>query len=197
MRRHISYSVLIISLCLGLACFASAQVSLIQLSEDTFTNPSSQHATEVEPSAFSWGSTTVAAFQVARIHDGVGADIGFATTTDGGAHWANGYLPGITIFQGNGLYQAASDAAVAYDALHGVWLISTLPIGSDTAVAVSRSTDGINWSHPNFVTKTGGPDKNWIVCDNSPSSKFYGHCYSEWDSTDAGDFIQMSTSTDG
>jgi hypothetical protein len=95
------------------------------------------------------------------------------------------------------MYQAASDAAVAYDALHGVWLISTLPIGNSTAVAVSRSTNGINWSNPSFVTKTGGPDKNWIVCDNTPASKFYGHCYSEWDSTNAGDLIQMSTSTDG
>lgn len=177
---------------------ASAQVSLVQLSEDTFTNPSSQHMTEVEPGAFTWGSTIVTAFQVARIFGGGGADIGFATSTDGGAHWTNGYLPGITIFQGNGTYQAASDAAVAYDALHGVWLISTLPIGTNsTAVAVSRSTDGINWSNPFFVTKTGGPDKNWIVCDNTATSKFYGHCYSEWDNTNSGDLIQMSTSTDG
>lgn len=181
---------------LALASLSSAQVTLVQLSEDTFTNTSSQHATEVEPGAFTWGSTTVTAFQVARIFGGGGADIGFATTTDGGAHWTNGFLPGLTIFQG-GTYQAASDAAVAYDALHGVWLISTLPIGANTAVAVSRSTDGIHWSNPNFVTKLGSPDKNWIVCDNTSTSKFYGHCYSEWDSTSGGDLLQMSTSTDG
>jgi len=177
------------------ASVVSAQVSLVQISQDNFTNMSSQHMTEVEPGAFTWGSTTVAAFQVARIFGGGGADIGFATTTDGGAHWTNGYLPGITIFQGNGTYSAASDAAVAYDALHGVWLISTLPIANSTAVAVSRSTDGINWSNPFFVTKTGGPDKNWIVCDNTAASKFYGHCYSEWDNSNG--LIQMSTSTDG
>ncbi len=188
---------LAMAMCLALASLAPAQVNLTQLSEDTFTNISSQHATEVEPSAFTWGSTTVTAFQVARISGGGGADIGFATTTDGGAHWTNGYLPGITIFQGNGTYSAASDAAVAYDALHGVWLISTLPIGNSTAVAVSRSTDGIHWSNPSFVTKSGGPDKNWIVCDNTATSKHYGNCYSEWDSTSAGEFIQMSTSTDG
>ncbi|HUM06181.1 MAG TPA: sialidase family protein [Terriglobales bacterium] len=176
---------------------ASAQVSLVQLSEDTFTNTSSQHMTEVEPGAFTWGSTIVTAFQVARIFGGGGADVGFATSTDGGVHWTNGYLPGITIFQGAGTYQAASDAAVAYDALHGVWLISTLPIGSATAVAVSRSTDGIHWGNPFFVTKAGSPDKNWIVCDNTATSKFYGHCYSEWDNTNSGDLIQMSTSTDG
>ncbi|HEY1400544.1 MAG TPA: sialidase family protein [Terriglobales bacterium] len=195
-RRYALFAVTL-AVCLASASFAPAQVSLTQLSEDTFTNASSQHATEVEPGAFTWGSTTVTAFQVARIFGGGGADIGFATSTNGGQTWTSGYLPGLTIYQGNGMYQAASDAAVAYDALHGVWLISTLPIGNSTAVAVSRSTDGINWSNPSFVTKLGGPDKNWIVCDNTLASNFYGHCYSEWDSTNAGDLIQMSTSTDG
>jgi hypothetical protein len=51
---------------------------------------------------------------------------------------------------------AASDAAVAYDALHGVWLISTLPIGNNTSVAVSRSTDGIDWGNPITVTGSAG-----------------------------------------
>src|SRR5215831_19133514 len=196
-RRSALLAVFIVVTLATSAVLSQAQVGLLQLSDDTFTNRTSQHMTEVEPSAFTWGSTIVTAFQVARISGGGGADIGFATSTDGGAHWTNGYLPGITIFQGNGTYQAASDAAVAYDALHGVWLISTLPIGNSTAVAVSRSTDGINWSNPFFATTAGGPDKNWIVCDNSPASKFYGHCYSEWDSTNSGDLIQMSTSTDG
>ncbi len=195
--RRYALFVVSLAICLAVASSAPAQVSLTQLSEDTFTNNTSQHATEVEPGAFTWGSTIVTAFQVARIFSGGGADIGFATSTNGGQTWTNGYLPGITVFQGNGTYQAASDAAVAYDALHGVWLISTLPIGNNTAVAVSRSIDGINWSNPNFVTKAGNPDKNWIACDNTAASPFYGHCYSEWDSTNAGDLIQMSTSTDG
>ena len=177
--------------------FAPAQVTLTQLSQDTFTDSPSQHATEVEPGAFSWGSTIVTAFQVARIYGGGGADIGFATSTNGGTTWTNGYLPGITIYQGNGTNDAASDAAVAYDALHNVWLISVLPIGNNTSVAVSRSTDGINWSNPIWVTTLGSPDKNWIVCDNTATSKYYGHCYSEWDDTMNGDLIEMSTSTDG
>jgi hypothetical protein len=176
--------------------FAQAQVSLTQLSEDTFTDTPSQHATEVEPSTFSYGSTIVSAFQVARIFGGGGADIGFATSTNGGVTWTNGYLPGITIYQG-GTNSAASDAAVAYDALHNVWLISTLPIGNNTSVAVSRSTDGINWSKPIAVTGSSSADKNWIVCDNTATSPYYGHCYSEWDDTSQSDLIRMSTSTDG
>ena len=159
--------------------------------------PSSQHQSEVEPGAFSYGSTIVTAFQVARIYDGGGADIGFATSTDGGLTWTNGFLPGLTVYDGNGQSSAASDAAVAYDALHSVWLISVLPIGNNTSVAVSRSFDGINWSNPISVTTQGSPDKNWIACDNTPTSKYYGHCYSEWDDTDQGDLIEMSTSTDG
>jgi hypothetical protein len=176
--------------------FAQAPVSLTQLSEDTFTDTPSQHDTEVEPSTFSYGSTMVSAFQVARIHDGGGADIGFATSTNGGVTWTNGYLPGITIYQG-GTNSAASDAAVAFDALHNVWLISTLPIGNNTSVAVSRSTDGIKWSNPIAVTGSSSADKNWIVCDNTATSPYYGHCYSEWDDTSLGDLIRMSTSTDG
>jgi hypothetical protein len=190
-------SLLIVFLILVLAGSASAQVSLIQLSQDTFTNQASQHQSEVEPGAYSYGSTIVTAFQVARIYSGGGADIGFATSNDGGNTWVNGYLPGLTIYEGNGPYEAASDPAVAYDALHGVWLISVLPIGNNTSVAVSRSFDGVNWSNPVPVTNLGSPDKNWIACDSTPTSKFYGRCYSEWDDTSQGDLIMMSTSTDG
>src|SRR5208337_5616853 len=119
------------------AVFARAQVTLTQLSEDTFTDSPSQHDTEVEPGTFSYGSTIVSAFQVARIYGGGGADVGFATSTNGGQTWTNGYLPGITIYEGNGLNEAASDASVAYDALHKIWLISTLPIdrNGNTSVA--------------------------------------------------------------
>jgi hypothetical protein len=40
-------------------------------------------------------------------------------------------------------------------------------------------------------------DKNWTVCDNTPSSPFYGHCYTEFDNFGQGDLEYMSTSTDG
>ncbi len=188
-----------------LVCFAITMTSVPaqgqslfrQLSQDSFTNQSSQHMTEVEPGAFAWGPTIVTAFQVGRISGGGGADIGFATSTNGGISWINGYLPGMTTYGGGGTNTAASDAAVVYDAKHGVWLICTLPIGNDTYVAVSRSTDGIHWDNPIYVTRSGSPDKNWINCDNTPTSPYYGNCYAEWDSTELGDFMQMSTSSDG
>ena len=172
---------------------SQAQLTLRKISVDNFTNPASQHKSEVEPDSYSWGSTIVSAFQVARIHDGGGADIGFSTSTDGGATWTMGYLPGLTNNYKNGPFSAASDASVAFDAKHGQWLISALPLGNAADVSVSRSVDGIHWGRPIPVDRSGGDDKNWIVCDNTSTSPFYGNCYSEWDTPT----IFMSTSSDG
>jgi hypothetical protein len=172
-------------------------VPLTRLSTDPYANASSQHATEVEPDTFAFGSTMVSAFQVGRVFGGGGADIGFATSTDGGTTWSSGFLPGITTFQGGGTFSAVSDAAVAFDAAHGQWLISSLALGGTFQVVVNRSPDGINWGNPITVTATGSPDKNWIVCDNTATSPFFGHCYVEWDDPPSGDTIEMSTSTDG
>lgn len=172
------------------------EIPLTRLSTDTFTNSSSQHATEVEAGTFAFGSTIVSAFQVGRIFSGGGADIGFATSTDAGGHWVNGFLPGITIFEG-GTFLAVSDPVVAFDAAHGVWLIATLPIGPGDQVAVSRSADGVNWGDPILVSTTLDADKDWITCDNSSTSPFFGHCYVQWDDPAEAGLIWMSTSSDG
>ncbi len=174
--------------------------SLVRLSTDTFTNNTSQHATEVEADTFAFGSTIVSAFQVGRRAQGGGAaDIGFATSTDGGATWESGFLPGITIFQGSGAANAASDPSVAYDAAHNVWIIAVLTIfdpGGLSGVAVSRSPDGISWNFP--VTVSTGPeaDKSWVVCDNGVTSPFFGHCYVQWEDINTG-ILAVSISTDG
>jgi hypothetical protein len=174
-------------------------IPLTRLSTDSFTNTASQHATEVEPDTFAFGSTLVSAFQVGRIFSGGGADIGFATSIDGGTSWTNGLLPDITTFQGGGVFSGASDASVAYDAAHAIWLIASLGLGTEDTVLVSRSTDGINWGSPITVAAGGAPDKNWIVCDNTAGSPFYGHCYIEWDdsSSSGRDLLHMNTSSDG
>ena len=174
-----------------------AQGIFRQLSQDSFTNQSSQHMTEVEPGAFANGPVIVTAFQVARISSGGGADIGWATSLNAGISWTNGYLPGLTQWEGGGPNSAASDAAVAYDAKHGQWLICTLPIGNFDTVAVNRSSDGIHWGNPIYVITNQDADKNWITCDNTPSSPHYGNCYVEWDNPDVGDLLYMSTSSDG
>ncbi|HKD86070.1 MAG TPA: sialidase family protein [Terriglobales bacterium] len=177
----------------------SPVAGLKQLSSDSFTNSQSQHATEVEPGMAASGSTLVTAFQVGRIYGGGAADIGFATSTDAGASWSNGLLPGITQFE-SGTYIAVSDPSVAYDQAHSVWIIASLAIASGTdIVVVSRSSDAHNWNNPITVSSTPDADKNWITCDNNSASPFFGHCYVEWDdpSKPANGLIWMSTSTDG
>lgn len=186
---------------------AQAQFTLVKISEDRFTNPDSVHRTEVEPDTFAWGNTIVSAYHVARRPGSVGwgsADVGWSTSTDGGKTWKAGYLPGLTINYKEGTYGAAADPSVAYDAKHGVWLISTLPLaglnqnsGLIGDVAVSRSKDGLHWGNPIPIDTTHLDDKNWTVCDNTPTSPFYGHCYTEWDQAFGSGDVLMSTSTDG
>src|SRR5580693_3895088 len=141
---------LAVAIALAMVIPAGAQSDLVKLSTDTFHNSDSDHHTEVEPDTCAWGSTIVSGFQVARVPDGGGADVGFATSTDGGKTWTSGYLPGLTDHYKGGSFTAASDASVAYDAKHGQWLISTLPIVNNNgeAVATSRSADGIHWGKP-------------------------------------------------
>ena len=192
-------------LTLFLAVNAAAQVTLTEISNDTFTNTTSQHDTEVEPASHSEGSTIVSVFQMGRFFDGGSSDIGFATSTDGGTTWTHGNLPGITKIEGTGKYDRASDPSVTYNAKFKLWLAEVLALSETggahgAAVLVSSSTDGITWNNPatvSIVESGGFYDKPWIGCDNHSTSPFYGNCYVEWDDFAQFDLIEMSTSTDG
>ena len=177
---------------------------LTRISSDPFTNTTSFHKTELEPDTFASGSTIVSAFQVGRFQNGGASDIGWATSLDGGGSWTHGFLPGLTFqVDPTSPYERVSDASVAYDAKHNTWLISSIPLLPNTAVPtvfISRSTDGgLTWGNPiNAVPLgTGDFDKNWSVCDNTPTSPFFGNCYTEYDNFAAGDLEQMVTSSDG
>src|SRR5579859_3321749 len=208
LRRGTALAVaLLLTLTSTLTAFANP--TLLQISADPFTNPPTsttlydQHKTEVEPDTFAEGSTLVSTFQVGRVFDGGASDIGFATSTNGGSTFTRGFLPGTTSFSTPaGIYARTSDASVAFDAKHQVWLISFLglfPNGSNSVdVLVSRSTDGLTWSNPIAVNNDGHfNDKNWTVCDNTSTSPFFGHCYTEFDDVNQGDLELVSTSTDG
>jgi len=194
---------------------AFAAVSLTQISSDPFVqgtcaaNAITNHHTEVEPDTFSNGSTIVATFQVGRVFDGGACDIGFATSANNGGSWTSGLLPCITkfVFTGCGAltqYDRVSDPSVAFDAKHGHWLISSLPLLEaggvhGAALVSSSSTDatGTVWNNPVTIQTGADLDKNWTVCDNTPSSPFYGNCYTQWDDHAAGNKVQLSTSSDG
>jgi BNR repeat protein len=190
--------------------FVAYAATALQISADPFTqatcvaSATTNHHTEVEPDTFSNGSTIVAAFQVGRVFDGGSCDIGFATSTNNGGTWANGLLPGTTVFATPaGPYSRISDPSVAFDASHNTWLIASLALSGTTgaAVLVSQSTNGgASWANPVVVHAASGSenlDKEWVACDNTSTSAFFGHCYIEWDNNGAGNLLQMSTSTNG
>src|SRR3954463_4254319 len=132
--------VLGVGLTAALAFAPAAEAAVTPISTDPFTqatckaSSTTNHQTLVEPDSFSNGSTIVAAHQVGRIYDGGACAIGFATSTNNGASWTSGLLPGITKWAGGGRNDRATDASVAYDAAggvdaaHGVWLVSSLTL---------------------------------------------------------------------
>jgi len=189
----------------SLAFGSSSQVTLVQLSQDPYTNgPPSEHKTQVEPDTFFYGSTIVSAFQSGRFFGAGASNIGWATSTDDGATWQHGFLPGTTPYATPpGPYGRLSDSTVSFDARHNTWLIASLAMNMGArgiAIIVNQSTDGgLTWNNPVAVasTQTNDLDKDWIVCDNTSTSQFYGNCYVEWDDFDNGSIVQMSTSSDG
>src|SRR5437870_980900 len=145
-RRWRRALVLAVAGVLTMAGVAGANVALTQVSSDPYTNPTSQHATEVEPDTFAAGGTVVATFQVGRFFSGGSSDIGFVRSGNGGKTWGSpGFLPGLTFNSGASTspYERVSDPSVAYDAVHKTWLISSIPLlpsRSVPTVFVSRST---------------------------------------------------------
>lgn len=178
------------------------QVKLTQVSSDPFTNPGSQHATEVEPDIFAFGGTIVGAYQTGRFYSGGASDIGWATSANGGTSWQHGMLPGVTTHLGGGRWSRVSDPSVVYDAKFRTWMISGLGVSSrgiGLGVSVSRSPDGLHWGKPviAFASQQNFYDKDWITCDNHASSPHYGSCYIEADIASNADEVIMSTSRDG
>jgi hypothetical protein len=128
--------------------------------------------------------------EVAVAHDcrfatGGAVDIFYAWTNDGGAHWHQSRLPGLTRAVG-GTYDRASDPVVAFGADGSVYVSSlVLDVSCPGAVAVSRSTDGgATFGAPVLVQQSNTcaliDDKNWLVTDTQPGSPFFGRIYQFW-----------------
>lgn len=171
-----------------------------QLSRDPYLEPEGQHQTQVEPDSFSYGATMVVVFQSGRYFEGASSNIGWATTRDAGRTWRAGFVPSLTAGSSPpGRADKASDPVVAYDALHGLWLISSLTVTAGrTGLVTSRSADGVSWSEPIVAAADSAEDydKQWLVCDNWASSPLRGTCYlSYYDA--AIERIATRRSTDG
>jgi hypothetical protein len=209
-KRTVPALTIVVVLALVAFPMLAANAATLQIAADPFTQATCQasavtnHQASVEPDSFSNGSTIVAAYQVGRIYDGGACATGFATSTNNGATWTTGLLPGLTKYSGGGTFDRATDPAVAYDAQDNAWMISSLVLSEaggvkGVAIYTSRSTDGgLTWGTPVLTNNDSlSPDKNWIVCDNTATSPFFGNCYTQWDDNGAGNKLYMSTSTDG
>jgi hypothetical protein len=174
-----------------------------QLSTDPFSGDGAQHATQVEPDTYAFGSSVVATFQSGRFFaDGGSSALGFATSQDAGQTWTSGFLPNLTVATG-GTAARATDPSVAFDAQHNVWLIAAETLTGAgppfmVGYSVSRSTSGgLSWSNP-IVAAPPPLDKGWIACDNWPTSPHFGTCYLVYlDTTTSISPLEMVHSTDG
>ena len=151
---------------------ADCEVVARRIARDTTSvGGGAQHGTIVEPDSSAFGSTIVAAFQVGRVRGGGAGTIGWASSRDAGRTWRSGTLPGVG---------HASDPTVAFDQIHGVWLVVTLGItDGPTSLDVSRSSDGRTWSRAASALSAPSAafDKEWIFCDNGAASPRRGTCY--------------------
>src|SRR5579883_1828899 len=137
-------AVFLVLTAVSLAPAFAAGGSLIRISSDPYTNPTSQHKTQVEPDTFAFGSTIVSAFQSGRFFNGGASNIGFATSLDGGMTWTHGFLPSSTVFaKPKGVYDSASDARVAYDVKHNILMSSLVRIYSRYGFALAEDRDVI------------------------------------------------------
>ncbi len=79
------------------ASHATTGETLTRISTDPYTNPDSNHKTQVEPDTFAFGNTIVSTFQSGRFFNGGASNIGFATSTNGGETFIHGFLPSTTV----------------------------------------------------------------------------------------------------
>ena len=143
----------------------------------------------------------VASYQQGRDPNGGSADLGFATTIDGGKSWHSGNL-GLTSTTGNtgSEFNHASDPVVAFGPNNTVYESSLLlnedMTGSGSvnqaALGVSVSKDGgLTWAPPTVMhlddaseVQTIGlfDDKNWIGVDMGTGvGHHFGRVYVVWD----------------
>src|SRR5262245_47609514 len=150
---------------------SGASPTLAVVSEDPYTNPDTYHRTQVEPDTFAFGSTIVSVFQTGRAPDFGASNIGWSVSSDTGATWTDGFLPGTTVHATPpGRWERVVDPSVAYDAKHDTWLVEGLgkiqPDGTRDRVFVSLSTDDANtFGDPVIVARADRRqifDKNWI-----------------------------------
>jgi hypothetical protein len=115
---------------------------------------------------------------------------------DGGQHWAQEIMPGLTA----GL--ASGDVGVVYDPKDHVFVYSFLQFSRTTStegVYVASSTDGAGWFDLTALDTNPALDKDMITVNQDPSSPNYGRVLVAWrdDSAGTGDLFYDAYSANG
>lgn len=125
--------------------------------------------------------------------------LGVIYTFDAGNTWKESELP---LEQG---WDCMTDPAVAFDDFGNAFLIGEpLKFNPDQVgtsddltglgmVAYRSKDGGVTWEAPIQLTTDTRDDKQWVVCDNTPSSPFYGHVYVAWGASSP---LRFARSTD-
>ena len=164
----------------------------------TATTTCSQADTELEPALAinpRDNRHLVAVMQLGRYAASGAAGVGFAVSRDGGAHWNDGMLPGLTL-DAQGTYPKTSDPSVAFGPDGAVYVSAdALPDteGGPNGIATWRSfDDGNTWLGPvivggdnNSATANGinelNPDKSSLVVDpGTGPGHHFGRVYLTW-----------------
>ena len=126
--------------------------------------------------------------------------LGVIYTFDAGNTWHESSLP---LKQG---WDGMTDPALAFDDFGNAFLIAEpLKFHPDKAgtnddleglgMVAYRSVDGgVTWKNPITLTTDTKDDKQWVVCDNNPSSPHYGNVYAAWGAFKP---LKFARSTDG
>jgi hypothetical protein len=156
--------------------------------QDVPSQPGSEPDTLVEPDVAVSPHNPLVALAVAhdsRYPDGGAVDISYSWTHDGGRTWRHAPMPFLTKPVG-GIWDRVSDPVAAFGP-DGTAYVSTLlfTTGCDSAVGVSRSTDGgRTFGRPVLAhvshTCAVSDDKNWLTVDTSPRSQHSGRLYQFW-----------------
>jgi len=125
--------------------------------------------------------------------------LGVVYTLDGAHTWHESSLP---LRPG---WDCMTDPTVAFDDFGNAFLVGE-PNRFNSAAAgtsgdltglgmvVYRSVDGgVSWQQPIQLTTDTSDDKQWVVCDNNPSSPHYGNVYVAWGASSP---LRFARSTD-
>lgn len=127
----------------------------------------------------------LAGWQESRYANGGARALGFAASTDEGATWTEGLVPGLTT-SSDGEWDRASDPWVAYGPGSSAYFCSLLfeEAAPDNAIGVNRSTDGgRSWGPVVLATFSDAEfnDKQSLTVDTATGSPYLGRVYVVWD----------------